>query len=168
MIKILPRNIIRFIVLVFFQVFVLNNLQFSGIINPFIYILFILLLPFETPKWLVLVLGFVTGITIDLFFHTPGIHASATVFLAFIRYYVLENLAPRDGYEIGTFPRVYYYGFLWFLKYTAILVLAHHIFLFYIEVFRFTDFFITLGRVFLSWVFSVFLIVSSQYFIFRK
>ena len=168
MIKLLPRNILRFVLLVFFQVFILNNLQVGGFINPFVYILFILLLPFETPKWFLLVMGFFLGFTIDLFFHTPGIHASATVFMAFLRPYVLDYFATRDGYETGTFPRVHYYGFVWFLKYTALLVLAHHIFLFYLEVFRVSDFFITLGRVILSWVFSVFFIVSSQYFIFRK
>lgn len=168
MIKLLPGNILRFVLLVFFQVFILNNLQFGGFINPFVYILFILLLPFKTPKWFLLVIGFILGFTIDLFFHTPGIHASATVFMAFLRPYVLDYFATRDGYETGTFPGVYYYGFVWFLKYTALLVLAHHVFLFYLEVFRFSDFFITLGRVILSWVFSVFFIVSSQYFIFRK
>jgi len=168
MIKLLPRNILRFLVLIFIQVFILSNLQFSGLINPFVYILFILLLPFEAPRWALLGLGFITGLTVDLFFHTPGIHASATVFMAFLRPFVLEYLSPRDGYEPGTFPRVHYYGFLWFLKYAAILILAHHIFLFYIEVFRFTDFFLTLGRVIVSWVFSLFFIVSSQYFIFRK
>ena len=168
MIKLLPRNILRFVLLVFFQVFILNNLQFGGFINPFVYILFILLLPFETPKWFLLVIAFILGFTIDLFFHTPGIHASATVFMAFFRPYVLDYFAPRDGYEPGAFPRVYYFGFVWFLKYTALLVLAHHVFLFYLEVFRFSDFFITLGRVILSWLFSVFFIVSIQYFIFRK
>jgi rod shape-determining protein MreD len=168
MIKLLPGNIFRFVLLVFFQVLVLNNLQFSGFINPFVYILFILLLPFETPKWFLLVAGFILGFTIDLFFHTPGIHASATVFMAFLRPFVLGYFATRDGYETGTSPRIHYYGFVWFLKYTALLVMAHHLFLFYIEVFRFSDFFITLGRVILSWVFSVFFIVSSQYFIFRK
>ncbi len=168
MIKLFPRYIFRFLVLIFIQVFILSNLQFSGLVNPFVYILFILLLPFEAPRWSLLVLGFIAGLSVDLFFHTPGIHASATVFMAFLRPFVLEYLSPRDGYEPGTFPRVHYYGFLWFLKYAAILILAHHIFLFYIEVFRFTDFFLTLGRVIISWVFSVFFIVSSQYFIFRK
>jgi rod shape-determining protein MreD len=168
MIKILSRNIFRFLVLILFQVFVLSNLQFSGYINPFIYVIFVLLLPFETPKWLLLLFGFAIGISVDLFFATPGMHASATVFMAFLRPFILDYFAPRDGYEQGTFPRVYYYGFAWFLKYSAILVFAHHIFLFYIEVFRFTDFFLTFSRVLLSWFFSVFLIVSSQYFVFRK
>ncbi len=168
MIKILARNILRIIVLVLFQVFILNNVQFSGYVNPYLYVLFILLLPFETPGWLLLSLGFVLGLTIDLFANTPGLHASATVFTAFLRPAVLGFFAPRDGYVPGTFPRVYYYGFTWFLQYSAILILAHHLFLFYIEVFRLADFLLTLRRVISSSVFTLFLVVLSQYFIYRR
>ena len=35
------------------------------------------------------------------------------------------------------------YGFRWFLIYTLLIVLVHHTALFYLEVFRFTDFFRT-------------------------
>jgi hypothetical protein len=95
-------------------------------------------------------------------------NAAATVFMAALRPYVLQVNAPRDGYETGTFPRLFYYGFRWFLKYTVILVFAHHFVLFYIEVFRVTEFFSTLLRVLLSSLFSVILIILSQYFIYRK
>lgn len=168
MIKLLGRNIIRFIVLVLVQILVLNNIQVNGYIVPYIYILFILLLPFETPRWLLLLAAFALGISVDLFTQTPGMHAAATVFMTFLRPWVLEMSAPRDGYEPGTFPRLYYYGFQWFLRYTVILVLAHHLVLFYIEVFRFSEFFSTLLRVLLSSLFSVVLIMLSQYFIYRK
>jgi rod shape-determining protein MreD len=168
MIKLLGRNIIRFLVLVLAQILVLNNIQVSGYIVPYIYVLFILLLPFEIPGWMLLLTGFALGITVDLFTQTPGMHASATVFMAFLRPWVLEMSAPRDGYEAGTFPRLYYMGFQWFLRYTVILVLAHHFMLFYIEVFRFSEFFSTLLRVLLSSLFSVILIMLSQYFIYRK
>ena len=168
MIRLLSRNIIRLIVLVLVQIMVFNNIQISGYLIPNFYILFILLLPFETPRWLLLVSAFVLGISVDLFTQTPGMHAAATVFMAFIRPWVLEMSSPRDGYETGTFPRLYYYGFQWFLRYTVILVLAHHLVLFYIEVFRFTEFFSTLLRVLLSSLFSIILIMLSQYFIYRK
>lgn len=168
MIKILPRNIIRIILLVFFQIFILNNIQFSGYVNPYFYTLFIILLPFETPGWLLLTLGFILGITIDVFSNTPGLHASATVFMAFLRPLVLDYFAPRDGYVPSTFPRVYYYGLGWFFQYSAILILAHHFFLFYIEVFRLSDFLITFYRVILSTLFTLFLVVISQYFIYRR
>jgi hypothetical protein len=58
MIKLLPKYIIRFVVLVLVQVFILNNVHLGGFINPYIYILFIITLPFETPKWFLFVIAF--------------------------------------------------------------------------------------------------------------
>jgi hypothetical protein len=168
MIKVLPRNIFRFVLLVLVQVFIFNNIQFSGYINPYVYVLFILLLPFETPGWLLLTLAFLLGFSIDILSGTLGMHTAATVFMAFLRLFVLQVFSPRDGYEAGTYPRVHYYGFNWFLKYAAILILAHHLVLFYMEIFRFSDFFSTLLRVLLSTVFSLTLILLSQYIIFRE
>ena len=168
MIKVLPRNIFRFVLLVLMQVFIFNNIQFSGYINPYIYVLFILLLPFETPGWLLLTLAFLLGFSIDILSGTLGMHTAATVFMAFLRPFILQVFSPRDGYEAGTYPRGHYYGFNWFLKYAAILILAHHLVLFYMEIFRFSDFFSTLLRVLLSSIFSLTLIMLSQYIIFRE
>ncbi|MFC2151205.1 rod shape-determining protein MreD [Bacteroidota bacterium] len=167
MIKLFPRYLISFIVLVFLQVFILNNIQFSGYINPYIYVLFILVLPFETPKWLLLVLAFTLGLTIDLFSSTVGMHSSATVIMAFFRPYVLKVMSPRDGYESETLPQLRYYGANWFIRYSVILILVHHFFLFYIEVFRFSNFFTTFVRVVLSSIFTIILVLISQYF-YRK
>jgi rod shape-determining protein MreD len=168
MINHIARNAGRFIILILFQVLVLNNIQFSGFVNPFMYVLFILLLPFETPRWVLLVSGFLLGLSVDIFSNTLGLHASATLFMAFLRPYVLRVISPRDGYETGTYPRVFYYGITWFLNYAIILVFAHHLFLFYLEVFRFSEFFRTLLRVILSSSFSILFIVLSQYIVFRK
>ena len=168
MIRQVSRYFLQFLVLVLLQVFILNNVQLGGFINPYIYILFIILLPVNTPKWLLLVLGFVLGLSIDLFAHTPGMNSSASVFLAFIRPYILEIVAPREGYEKDSSPRIKIYGFTWFLRYAFILVLAHHFILFYVEVFRFSDFFLTFSRVILSTAFSTLLIVTSQYLIYRE
>ena len=164
----IARNMLRFIVVVLFQILVMDNVMLNGYMVPYIYILFILLLPFETPRWIVLTSGFVLGLGIDLFEHTPGMHTAATVLIAFIRPYILSLLAPRDGYEPETFPRIYFYGFTWFLKYTMLLVLVHHLALFYLEVFQLQNFFSTLGRVILSSILSASTIVLSQYFVFRK
>ncbi len=168
MIKVLPRNIFRFVFLILLQVWVLNNIQFSGYINPYLYILFILLLPFETPGWLVILMSFLLGMSVDMFTDTIGMHASATVFIGFLRSFVLQSIAPRDGYEVGTFPRIYYYGFTWFLKYTLLLVFLHHLFLFTVQVFNFNSYHFVLLRTFLSTLFTSMLILLSQYIIFRK
>ncbi|MEA3316668.1 MAG: rod shape-determining protein MreD, partial [Bacteroidota bacterium] len=119
---------------------------------------------FETPKWFLLVIAFLLGFSIDIFAHTPGMHSSATVFMAFFRMHLLEVLSPRDGYENETSPSIKDYGSKWFFKYAFILVLLHHVFLFYVEVFTLTNFFLTLGRALLSTIFSVILIMIIQYF----
>ena len=168
MIKSIPLYILNFVVLVLLQVLILNNIQLGGFINPYFYVLFILILPFETPKWLLLVLGFFLGFSIDVFSNTIGMHSSACVFMAYLRPFVLKFISPRDGYESESFPTLKYYGLAWFLRYSAILVFAHHIFLFFIEVFRLSDFFSTLFRAILSSIFSLILIFISQYFYRRK
>ncbi len=164
----IARNIFRFAVVVLFQVLVMDNVMINGYMVPYVYLLFILLMPFETPRWLQLLAGFLLGMGIDIFEHTPGMHTAATVLVAFIRPYLLNLLAPRDGYEPETYPRIFYYGFLWFLKYALICVLIHHFVLFYLEVFQLKDFFSTLLRVLLSTLLSTSTIVLSQYFVFRK
>ena len=165
---IIARNIFRFVVVILFQVLVMNNVMINGYMIPYIYILFILLMPFETPRWVQLLSGFALGFTMDLFAGTPGMHTAACVLIAFIRPYLLELLASRDGYEPDTYPRIHYYGFLWFLKYAVIMVLIHHLALFYLEVFQLKGFFSTLLRVILSTILSTSTIVLSQYFVFRK
>ncbi len=165
---IIVRNIVRFLVVILFQVLVMDNVMINGYMIPYIYILFILLMPFETPRWTQLILGFLLGMGIDLFLNTPGMHTAATVLVAFIRPYLLNLLAPRDGYDTDSFPRIHYYGFLWFLKYTLIIVVIHHFFLFYLEVFQLKDFLTTLSRVILSSILSTSTIILSQYFVFRK
>lgn len=165
---IVARNIVRFLVVVLFQVLVMDNVMISGYMIPYVYLLFIILLPFETPRWLQLVVGFILGMTVDLFSHTPGMHTAATLLMAFARPYLLDLLAPRDGYEPETYPRIHYYGFSWFLKYTLLMVVIHHLALFYLEVFQLKDFLSTLLRVILSSILSSSTIVLSQYFVFRK
>jgi len=166
MLNIIFRNIVSFIVLVLFQVLILNNIQFSGYINPMLYVLFLLLLPFETSKSFLLILAFILGLSIDMFTNTMGMHAAACVFLALARPFILKYIEPRGGYEHDAFPAINQFGFAWYISYAGILVVLHHLVLFYIEVFRFSEFLTTFYRVILSSCFTLLLIVISQYLIF--
>ncbi|MFO7851674.1 MAG: rod shape-determining protein MreD [Bacteroidota bacterium] len=157
-----------FILLLAIQVLLMNNIQFSGFVNPYVYILFILLLPFETSFWLVLLLSFLTGLVVDLASGTLGLHISATVFAGFIRPYVLNLVSPRDGYEQEDIPGYKPYGFRWFITYILIVVFFHHLTLFYIEVFSLEYFFRTLLRVLLSTAFTTLFIIIIQYIIIRR
>jgi len=162
------NSILRFglilIVLVLLQVLLFNNIQFSGYVNPYIYIIFILLLPVEIPSWLLLLLSFGTGMIIDIYSGSPGMHSSASVLAGFVRPYVLRLISPRNGYEMGAQPSMLIYGFRWFLLYSVIIVIVHHTALFYLEVFRFTDFFRTLLRVMLSSVFTIIFVLIIEFY----
>jgi hypothetical protein len=168
MINKITANIIRFFVLVLVQVIVLNNVQLNGFINPFIYILFIMMLPFETPGWLLLLLSLIIGITVDMFSNTLGMHASASVFLAYCRPRIISFISPRDGYDIESQPSLIDMGFRWFLSYTIMMVLIHHIILFFIEDWSFRDFFETLFRVILSSSLTIVIIIITQYLFTRN
>jgi rod shape-determining protein MreD len=152
-----------FILLLLLQVLLFNNIQFSGYVNPYVYIMFILVLPFEMPSWFLLIISFITGLIIDFFSGTPGMHTSATTLTGFVRPYVLRIISPRDGYEPGADLSMMIYGIRWFFIYASIIVLIHHTALFYLEVFRFADFFRTLLRVLLSSLFSVTFILLLEY-----
>lgn len=153
-----------FILLVLFQGLILNNVDLGGYAVPLLYIIFILTLPFKTPNWLVLVLGFLLGIAIDSFTSTLGMHTSATVFVAFCRYYLLKILSPRGGYEFNTKPNVQDMGVAWYLFYAILLIFLHHLFLFYVESFKMTQFFYTLGRALASTLFTLVLVMIVQLF----
>lgn len=169
MIKLLPRNIFRFMFLTLLQVMIFSNIQVTEWgISPHFYILFILLMPFETPKWTVLIAGFMLGLTVDIFSNTFGLHAAAATVAAFLRPLALNILAPREGYEAGTLPRVLHYKILWFIKYTAIVVVPHQIWYYMLEAFTFDHFFRTLAITLFSAALSILLIVLSQFFVYRK
>ena len=163
MINRILRYALIFILLILLQLFLFNNIQFSGYVNPFVYVMFILLLPAEIPSWFLLVISFFTGLTIDLFMGTPGMHTAATVLAGFTRPYVLRIISPREGYETSSDPSMFVYGFKWFLIYTLVIVLIHHTLLFYLEVFRLTDFLNTFLRVLMSSLFSVTFILLLEY-----
>lgn len=161
-------NIARFVILVIVQVFLLNNIRINGYINPYLYVLFILWLPFETPGWLLLLSSFFLGLSVDLFAHTPGMNAAASVLMAFFRPAVIRLLTGSKSIEPGISPGIKDMGFNWYFAYSLILIFLHHAFLFYIEIFRFTEFFQTLYRVLLSTFSTLILVLVVEYLFMKK
>ncbi len=154
-------NILRFIVLVFIQVFLLKNVTLYNLSTPYLYILFIILLPFETPNLVVFALAFILGLTIDAFYDTPGLHTAACVLLAFVRILFISITVQKEGFDNEPEPTLSIMGFRWFFTYVLILTLFHHLFLFNLEVFHISEIQYTLSRVVLSSIFTVFLILVS-------
>lgn len=162
------KNSIRFILLVLLQVIVIQNIHLGSYIILLPYVMVIILLPFETNKLVVLILAFLLGAVVDYFYDSSGLHAAACTTLGFSRYYVLKYISPREGYESGVAPTVDEMGLEWFLRYAGTLVLLHHFTLFYLEVFRFSEFFSTLLRVILSSVGTFALMYLIQFLFFTR
>ena len=164
----LISNSLRFILLVFVQVFLLKNIVFYDLNVPYLYVLFILLLPFETPNWILFFFSFLIGITVDLFNDTLGLHAAACTILALVRILFISVTVQKDNYDSDPEPSLSIMGFRWFFFYALILTFIHHFFLLNFEVFKFSEIPSTLSRVILSSLITLTLIFISELLFFRK
>lgn len=162
------RNFLRFCLIVLIQVLILNKLtlrwwtQPEGfpLFVPMVYPLFILLLPFETTVPVMLILGFITGITVDTFMNTAGMHAFASVFIAYLRTNVLSALLPKNMAEYpNQAPNVKNMGWMPFLVYSSFLILLHHTFYFAIEMWSLQNIGYLLLKILASSVTSVLFVV---------
>ena len=157
------QNILRFIFLILLQVFILDNIQFMGYINPMIYVLFILSLPVRFPKWALLILAFIMGLIIDVFYNTAGMHSFALVFAAFLRTPVINIFTSLDEGANPT-PSFHTFGVSAYVKYVVILVLIHHFILFFIESFSFLHLTLLIPKIIISSTVTILLILGLQSF----
>jgi rod shape-determining protein MreD len=156
------KQILIFLGLVFFQVLVLNNINISGLVNPYVYFLAILLLPIEISGWLLLLISFGLGITIDLFSGTPGMHSFATVTLGYLRPGII-SLISQKGQDLGKLPNLKNRGLSWMLLYFILAVSVHHLVYFTIEAWSAAVFGLVVLRILASTVVSIFIMVLFLY-----
>lgn len=166
------RNIILFLISFvlysLLQVMILKDIVLFDKAFVFVYIAFLLLLPFETSPIALMLLGLVLGTIIDVFYDTLGMHAAACVLLGFLRPYWIRTITPQGGYESGASPRLSIMGFQWFAGYALLLIVIHHFALFFIEAGGFNMFFFTFTKVLFSSLFTFILIVIIQYLVYRR
>lgn len=131
----LVRNIIRFVLFILVQVYLLNKIPFlHRFIAPYLYFLFILWLPFGISRMGLLFTGFITGMTLDYFMTTPGLHAAACVLIAYLRPFVINVFAPKDapGFSYRE-PSPRAMGWTAYLIYVFVLSLVHHSYMVLLE-----------------------------------
>ena len=162
------RQIFSFVFYFLLQIWVFRHfVVFDGLAVCYAYVGFLLLLPFETGKILLLFLGFQTGLFVDIFSNTLGIHTAACVLLAFLRPYIIQLITPRGGYEDNEVLSLQNMGTGWFLPYLLMLTLIHHTALFFIEAAQFGNFFLTLAKAICSTLFTSLLLVIFQFLFYR-
>jgi len=166
----LLKNIIRFVLFIGLQVFVLNNIPpLHRFIIPVIYYLFILWLPFSVSRFWLLVLGFITGLSIDYFTITPGLHAAACVLIAYARPFIVNLLIPKDSSEFNyREPSARAMGWAPFSVYVFILTFLHHGYLIFLEWLQFGTFLDFLIKVITTSGISMLLILTAEVLFPRK
>jgi hypothetical protein len=156
-------SIIYFFVFAAMQIFLFFHMSIFGYAFCYIYLGFLLVLPVDTPRILLMLIGMGTGLVIDTFYDTLGIHTAACVLIAYMRPHVINILTPRGGYDAGTEISLSSMGFQWLFTYSAVLILIHHVILFFIESWGFHIFFFTFFKAICSTLFTLGVFMLIQY-----
>lgn len=134
----------------------------------FIYIGFILSLPLGIGRIQLLLLAFVTGFFVDIFYDSLGMHTAATVTIAYLRPSWITLITPRGGYENVDKPSLKDLSLSWYLTYGLPLVFIHQLILLFIEAGGFQFFFFTLWKVLFSTFLTVLMLIIVQYLFYSK
>lgn len=166
----LLRNIVRFTLFIAIQVYVLNKIpHLHRFITPYLYYLFILWLPFSISRQWLLVIGFFTGLVLDYFTMTPGLHAAACLLIAYVRPFIISVLTPKDSSDFNyrePSPK----AMLWtpYMVYVFILTILHHTYLVFLEWLSFGSFLDFLIKIISTTGISMLLIITVEILIPRK
>jgi hypothetical protein len=145
-----PRYAIQgffvFIGLMLLQIFILDGVHIRGFGKPMVYMLFIILAPISLPPALVMILAFISGLSLDLLSNSGGLHAASLTMMAFARKYVLQFFRPISGNDKTALPDIEDQGFQWFAVYSFLMIVVHQFSYYFIERFSFSNFMFTMVR----------------------
>lgn len=164
----LLKHTFRWVLLVLLQLIIFNNIQFLGVLNPFVYIFVILMFPLGIPRGVLMVLAFVTGLTVDIFSNTGGLHAFASTLIAFVRPYWIKITIPRSNYDELQNIRIKDIEFGQFITYTSVLILIHHFVLYTSESLAWSETLLILGKTFTNGLITTAIVVAFRYFDFNQ
>ena len=156
-------NIVRFFLLLAAQILIFNNVNFLGYINPYPYMLFIILYPVNGNRYGLLAASFALGIIMDMFCNSGGVHAAACLLLAYYRPYIFK-FSFGLSYEYQTVrlndtltPERF--------SFILIAVVIHHFTLFLLEIFRLNFILEIMLKTVLSTIFTILLCIIIIYII---
>lgn len=168
--SLLLKNIIRFIMFILVQVYILSQIPpLHRFITPYLYFLFILWLPFSISRFNLLLVSFLLGITLDYFLSTPGLHAAPCVLIAYLRPFLINVLISQEGAELNyAEPSIKSMGFAPYSLYVLVFTFIHHFYLVLIEWLHFGNFLYFIGKVTATTGVSLLLIFITEMLFFRK
>jgi rod shape-determining protein MreD len=151
---------VRFFLLLAAQLIIFNNINLFGYINPFPYILFVILFPVNGNKQLLIISSFL-GITMDLFSNSGGVHTTACLILAYARpsifkfsfgvSYEYQTIKINDSLTSERF------------SFLLVSVVIHHFTLFILEVFQLSFLWDILLRTIIGTLFTLLICILLIY-----
>jgi rod shape-determining protein MreD len=166
----LLKNIIRFILFILVQVFILSHMPpLHRFVTPYLYYLFILWLPFSLSRMSLTFIGFVFGLTLDYFLKTPGLHAAACTLIAYVRPFVIGMLISQEGADKNYIaPSFVSMGWAPYGTYVLVLTVLHHSYLVLLEWMTFGNLMYFIGKVVASTAVSLLLVFLTELLFYRK
>ncbi|MEO7045651.1 MAG: rod shape-determining protein MreD [Ferruginibacter sp.] len=166
----LVKNIIRFILFILFQYFVLDRISLHNMVTPYVYFLFILWLPFRMQRTWLMLIAFLLGFTLDSFRHEPGFHAAACVLIAYVKPFLVNLLIPQEGADTNyQEPSIKSLGGpMPYFIFIGVLSLLHNTWLFLLEAWQFGNIWYFLIKTILSTAISILLIFITELVFNRK
>lgn len=153
---------LRLLLLLAIDIFLVSRLEIGIYFVPHIYFLSLLMLPVRTTKAVLLLFGFFSGLVMDVFMNTGGLHAAASTMMAFVRIFTLRfYLAPEDE-DNNIAPGLYTLGTRKYLIYASVLVLIHQLTFFSLEVFKTDSILLIIEKTLASSVLNILLLVCIQ------
>ena len=153
--SVIANNSLRFFLLLLAQVTIFNNINFLGYVNPYIYIIFILLFPIKNNRLVFLLIAFMLGMVLDMFSDSGGVHAAAAVLLAYCRPILLKfSFGMLYEHQAIKFSNLELGGLITYVSLAAVL---HHIVLFSLEIFNISQILQILEKTLFSSIFTIIL-----------
>lgn len=162
------KYIAGFFVFVVLHILLVKYFVFYDVALCFLYVGFLIMLPFSLPVPLLLLISFFVGLFVDLFYDTSGVHAAGCVAAMYLRSYIVILLTPMGGYDDVADLSIKSMGLRWFVVFLVIFIFVHHSFVFMLEAFSFSYFYWTVAKIVASTIFSAFMIFAFNFLFFTS
>ncbi len=126
-------RVFYWILILALQFFVFNHLELSSYLMPQLFILLLITLPLHLSKTVQIIIAFSLGLVADFFVATPGIHASACLWLVLIRFGLLTRIDLKEQESNRLAFNAKTAGVTTFMYVSVILVVFYHFYILVLE-----------------------------------
>jgi rod shape-determining protein MreD len=148
------RQIVRLLVVVLLQVLLFDHLQIAGWGLPLVYVLFLMNLPIQIPRWAEMLIGAMVGLVFDLWNSSLGVNMAACIAFSFLRPVLLANMV-QDIERVKGEVCGRTIGKIEYVKSLVVLTLIHHLLVFSLEAWSWSNWWMVLVQTLISSVLTI-------------